>query len=346
MTLASHDLIRAPTWAGLSPGLPRAILLSAHEEAVLLTKLRTEGRLQGLDLGSGAVRHFILTDSGKPPKFVKIVAPQQREALERAEDIAIWLDAQGLRVPVPSPGWPRDLDDGAIAIATGYLNGRRVLSSKEDIVELGVAVGKLHLLLAKHPDRELWQASTAQRLETLMQVRRDLASGAIACGPRPGDLASLAADDGLDFVMAGMARTPLHGDFNPGNVLIDIDTGKIVILDFEDVFHSVLSPLFELLLIIERFILLPVADDVVATRHAKIFMDAYAGEVGGLPSLGSFRSSDVLRSLSLRSLCVLSLGERSGILMERDEWEKFFQLERQANARAAILNRAFGGVGA
>ena len=346
--MASSDLIRAPTWVGLSPGLPRTVSLSAHDEALLLTRLRTEGRLQGLSLGlgSGAMKHFVLTRSGKPPEFVKIVAPQQREASERAEGIARWLKARGLPVTAPSPGWPRDLDGGSIAIATRYLNGRRVVSAEEDLGRLGEAVGKLHLLLARYPDRELWQTKTEQRLETLMQVRCDLANGAFAYGPRPDELVGLAADDGLDFVMAGMARTPLHGDFNPGNVLVDIETGKIVIFDFEDVFHSVLSPLFELLLIIERFILVPVADDVLATRYAKLFADAYAREVGGLPSPGSFRPSDVLRSLSLRSLCVLSLGEKSGTLIGRDEWDKFFRLERQAKARAAILNQTFRGVGA
>ena len=126
------------------------------------------------------------------------------------------------------------------------------------------------------------------------------------------------------------------------DVSLEVNAGEAVLLDFEDVFHSVLPPAFELLLMIERFVLVPIPADDAAVRLARSLLSGYRPDSSGASlDLGGRRPSDVLRSLSLRSLCVLALGERSGVMIASDEWRKFFALEQSAQQRAAALDRLF-----
>lgn len=340
--MLSSSLIRQPVWHGLNPGLPEPVPLAPDRERQLLKQLQLNGRLVGLRMGQSELNHFRLDPPDSLPLFIKLVRGDHRESIERAETIARWLKNRKLHVAAPIKGFPRALDDGRIAVAMPFVDGRRLATSLEDMSALGELVAELHKQLASHPARAEWENATADRLACLSQVRADLASGRLICGPEPRQLCNLAADDRLDFARKDLLAQPLHGDLNPGNALFDPVARRVLLLDFEDVFHSVLPPIFELALIVERFVLVVARDDASAERCAHALLVSYDRtidrEVHGSDQVGC-----VLRSLSLRSLCTLALGERDGVQIGVDEWYKFFALEGQARQRASVIERIFSG---
>jgi Ser/Thr protein kinase RdoA (MazF antagonist) len=337
--MSSVDLIKAPAWQGLAPGLPATIDVPATEAARILDAAGLSGRVTGLAMGGGEVAHYRVEPPSGPPLFLKLAT--QREVVERAEGIACWLAERSVSVVAPLPGYPRPLADGRLAVVTAFVEGRRVRADAADLAALGRCVGKLHLALASHPDRAAWRRATTARLDGLEQVRADLAAGRLRSGPEPEQLATLAADAALHFNPRGATAAPLHGDLNPGNVLVDMKSHEPILLDFEDVFHSVLPPIFELLLIVERFILVRMDADRDAAALAGTLLDCYRGVAGPLIPVPDHLPSSLLRSLALRSLCVLALGERAGIATATDEWMKFFTLERQARSRAGLVDQIF-----
>jgi Ser/Thr protein kinase RdoA (MazF antagonist) len=334
--MSSISLIRPPAWLGLAPGLPAEVALDSATADAVRAAFGLSGRVVGLVPGT----LFRLDRIGAPPLALKLIEPDRREAAARAEAVGSWLADRGLPVPAALPGFPRELADGRLAVALPFVEGRRLEPTAEDLFALGRAVGALHRTLARHPERETWAAATARRLADLAAVRSELAAGRIKAGPEPARLQELAAEEQLDFAPAWPTR-PLHGDLNPGNILVERESGKIVVLDFEDVFHSVLPVQFELLLLIERHVLVPVADDAAAAALTRRLLDGY-GEASGTPVAFPVRPADILRARALRSLCVLALGAREGRDGGEDEWIKFLALERQAQARADLLARALG----
>lgn len=338
--MSSISLVRPPSWPGLVPGRLQWLALDDQIAASVRSAFGLDGRVLGLGR-RGEPPLFRLEREGGPPLFLKLVASSGRDAAVRAEAVARHLAACGFAVPAAIEGFPRALADGRLAVALPFVEGRPTAPQPAEMHALGRAIGALHRALAAHSDVPAWRASTDRRLAELAAVRAALADGSYAAVPEPARLRALAADATLDFVAAGQARTPLHGDLNPGNVLVEQDSGRVVILDFEDVFHSVLPPRFELLLAMERHILVQVDDDALARPLVAALRDGYGDAGAPLPPVD--RPADVLRSLALRSLCVLALGAREGRDGGADEWGKFLFLEVRARARAGLLSELFAG---
>ena len=336
--MSSVSLIREPAWSGLAPGLPQTVPAEPAEAALLLRLLGLSGRLSGLRFAGAASGHYKLVTVDGEALHLKVVEPSRRSSVERAEAIAEWLARKGLAVATPSAGFPRTLPDGRLVTCCPYIEGRRIAPKPADLAALGRSVALLHAALASHPDRNHWVRSTRCRLDALTEIGRELAAGRLSCGPDHELLRALASDEALRFDLPD-AATPLHGDLNPGNVLVAQSTDRPVLLDFEDVFHSVLPPMFELLLVIERFVFVQTEDDKRALRLARAFLDGYCSDGASIPTKDA--PSTMLRALSLRSLCVLAQGAREGVGVAPLEWKKFFYLERQARRRAGVLNQVF-----
>jgi Ser/Thr protein kinase RdoA (MazF antagonist) len=338
----SADLIRKPAWSGLAPALPEPVEISAAEAEEVLRAFGLSGQLTGLRLGGGNVEHYRLQPPSGPPLFLKLVGPGQRDIAKRAEALARWLAGKGLAVSAQLDGFPRRTSDGQMALAAPFIEGRRIRADEHDLRLLGETIAGLHLLLASHPDRPAWKLATRARLDTLTNVRADLSSGSLRCGPEPNRLRELAADMTAEFDLGSVETAALHGDLNSGNVLVDVASGRHVLLDFEDVLHSVLPPIFELLLVIERFVLVPIEDDETALTRSHALLDAYRRSGGRQLSAHGRAPAAVLRGLALRSLCVLAYGEAAGIGTPDDEWRKFLVLEERARQRAPLIARIIG----
>lgn len=336
--MSSIDLIRPPAGPSLAPGLPQAIALSGDEQRAVREDFGLEGTVFGLQMDGQPLPFWRLEPPDGGPVFLKRIAPGRAAIAKQAEAVADWLAQHGLNVPAPLAGFPRDLPDGSLAVALPFVEGRR-LSAKPraaDVHALGRAVGLLHRALAEHPARDAWAAATAQRLSGLNAMRDALAMGHTTAGPDPAAVQALANDPALDFAPAAWPCQPLHGDLNSGNVLLEDRSGAIVLLDFEDVFHSVLPPQFELALLLDRHVLVCSPGDAEAAALGKALLAGYAAVMGAVPEFGD-KPGNVLRTLALRSLCVLAQGEAAGLDGGRSEWAKFLRLERHAAARADLF---------
>lgn len=211
------------------------------------------------------------------------------------------------------------------------------------MAKLGTALADLHEILAGHPERKDWARTTRSRLSVLSDTRTMLASGAKIAGPHPDRLRALASRPDLDFCMWDTSRRPLHGDLNRGNLYFDADRDAVSLIDFEDVQHSDLPPIFELAFLIERHITAIEPEEKMARDAGQTLWQAY--RAGIEPSVAtSLRKSGLgkaTRSINLRSLCVLALLETEGATIPQEEWQKFFDLfdfaERNDDLYQAIM---------
>lgn len=281
---------------------------------------------------------FRIDSAANPPVFLKQIPPERRAAAIRAEAIGHWLASQGVHAAAALAGFPKPLADGGLVVAMPYLQGRRLSATLEDCVALGQSVAAFHTALARHPAKEQWRVHTGTRLAELTSIRADCATGRLAVGPEPDFLRILALDRAVDFTGLGLHAQPLHGDLNPGNTLF-ID-GRPLLLDFEDVFHSVLPVRFELALMIERFVLVRVNDEAAASL-GRAMLQSYDAAVDKKPPEIETDPVDVFRALALRSLCVLALAASKGTSISDGEWRKFSRLERQARERAQAIRAIF-----
>ena len=338
----SATLVRSPSWSGLTPALPRADVLDEQSATHILGMIGLEpaqiSEVSALLFGD-APSHMYRVDATAGQSFLlKLVDVERQEGVLRAEGVAAWLAEQGLDFPAPLPGFPRETPEGDVAILLPFMSGRRVEASISDMRALGQALGAFHHNLVRHPDLGSWRDFTDDRLSELNAVRERLVKKHGARPQYADRLSELAADRSLDFRFDALPRRPLHGDMNPGNILIAGD--KAVLMDFEDVFHSVLPIAFDLALVLERLVLVRVGEEQLAIDLGRAFMFEYSrsGEsFVDVAALSAQEWTSVLRSLALRSLCTLALGEESGIQVETVEWEKFFYLEQLATGKGHLI---------
>ncbi len=281
-----------------------------------------EGRLSVLSNSAEQTAVFMRFDSVPGEAwFLKLLQAERGSALADAEHLARWLQQQG--VDVVSASFHKTLADGRVLWAYPFHEGRAPQAIEADLVAIGASLGQLHRSLAGHPEREIWLQATKQRIARLDDVRARLADGRLQAGTDPLRLRALASDTRIDFHPEShgdlASGTPLHGDLNLFNMLLAGD--RCTFLDFEDVFHSVLPPVFDLATVYER---------VVLVRGDSL---SRADLLGSL--LGSYELSTgvriypeqlpaVLRGLALRALCTLACCDPAG--RDDKEWRKFFHL--------------------
>jgi len=326
----------------LAPALPRAEILDEQSATQILRTIGIEpaeiSQVAVLLFGDVPSTMYRLDAKAGPSFLLKLVDSEKQEGVLRAEGIAKWLVEQGLDLPAPLPGFPRETLEGDVAILLPFVSGQRVEPSISDMRAVGKSLGAFHHSLVRHPDHVSWCAFTDARLSELNAVRVHL-SGKNDVKPQYAKrLSELAADRSLDFRFKAIPRRPLHGDLNPGNILMVGD--RAVLLDFEDVFHSVLPVAFDLALVLERLVLVKVADEQLAIDLGRAFMFEYSRSGGSFVDVAALSAQEwtsVLRSLALRSLCTLALGEESGIQVETVEWEKFFYLEQLATGKGHLI---------
>lgn len=317
---------RTPAWAALAPPIPKRRIAKGRVAERLLLQLGG-GQLESVLTAAHENEHFLHRRSGQPARFIKLVERARAPALRAAEAIvndAVAVGAPAVRLISESN---LDVDDWQ-AFVYEFVDGRRVAPLAAEIRALGVALGRLHEALRASPHLEQIVTATGTRMARLLDARKALQDGREA-GPHPSRLTRLARDRALEFFDDQERVNVLHGDANPGNVVLD-HSGDVHFLDFEDVIHSALPRRFELAYVAERFVYVQEDDKANAEALVAELLDAYASVI---EDYVPFDMQLTLRSLALRSLCVLADAEFNGASVPPSEWEKFFELETQARDR-------------
>lgn len=325
---------RAPAWRELIP--PPRIYVPADPDLAreVTAALGRKGALLRLQNAGSAASIFLRMDADDGDSwFIKVVSADRTPDLQAAEALARWLQADGVRVVAAESAV--ELGGSRRLWSYPYHGGRPPEANVEDMAAIGTELGNLHLALHRHPSLAEWRRRTEARLARLSSVREALAEGALLAGPEPALLRQIACDRSIDFLPGRYAAADnciaLHGDLNRFNLLID---GQgCTFLDFEDVCHSVLPPIFDLATVAERIALLG-QSPASAPPLMTVLFDAYAAATGTRPALAQV--PDVLRGLALRALCTLADIDPSG--SDDQEWRKFFHLLSDAETRRGTVS--------
>lgn len=330
--------VRPPAWEGLKPEMPDWEVASEDIAFRIAKAVGSEGKFWAAKFGEVVSDRMFRLDKPDGRKFIfKVVEASAAAQSNEAEKASVWLSAN--KVPVVVSSGQYRLPSGEVIVKMPYLEGRRVGLDADELFAFGASLAKLHRALRNVPYRECWRLRTVQRLKTLSKTRQYIVSSGLALGPDPQRLLNLANDVELDFERSQWLTQPLHGDVNPGNVLISNNTP--VFMDFEDTAHSVLPLEYEVLFAIERFVLVRVDNDLQASRLGKEFLKGYRSQIKTELQSVHLEPINVLRSLALRSLMVLVNGELSGAIVLESEWRKFFFLEQMSRFRAEVILNIF-----
>ena len=332
--MSSSALYRNPTWISLFPRTPTPAAAPRELVDRVAPHLPGPGTLERLEYAGRPSSHLVFAGENGERLFLKLVGEGSAERQCEADGVSAWLARQDVSCVEPTAGFPREIGGRLRLFAYPFLECEPIPPQADDLTRLGAELAQLHAALARHPARSAWEASTRARLEHLTDIRGAWARGELSLGPRPDDLVELARDTSLDFVRSDLPATPLHGDLNAGN-LRRLADGRPLLLDFEDAFHSVLPCPFELGLVFERIVLVAVDNDREAGRLLDVLIDAYRRAGGVVPATVDWRR--IVRSLALRSLCVITSCELAGVSIDAGEWLKFFHLAEAAAKRPAAF---------
>jgi hypothetical protein len=212
------------------------------------------------------------------PTFVKLVPGAVAELEARA--FALTGELATLGVNVPPPLWRRQVRGGVTAFAYGWVDGEHPSGADLDFRALGRAIAELHEALTKVPGSAAIQSRTANRIAALLPFA-DLAASPLSGPWRRWEPLATRALQAFDELSASMqaARVSIHGDLNPGNILVSPQ--GIAFLDLEDATHSALWSGLDLAKIAERLILPQIGDQGTAwASDALVALQKGYGETG------------------------------------------------------------------
>ena len=314
-------ILKNPTWPSLFPGTLRYNLIDNKRAFDLQKELNIKGAVYQAMISDEISNFYMIHDEMNHNKyFIKFVSQEYLSHYEEAEKIGHWLKTQGIPVNTAIK-----YDNGAYS-RNGYLvypfiTGTPLSKNQETLVLFGQSLATLHQKLRDYPSQDQLITKTQCRLTKLNDIREKIADGKLNIGPIPGCVKKLAKSSNLDFNQ-GHSIQALHGDLNPGNVLLNDNI--IYYLDFEDTLHSVLPIVYELVYILERMVFVSVTDQKTRINLGRSFIQAYINNNGNY----SYCKSDdlALSTLALRAFCVLTLCELEGKKIDSREWYKFQKL--------------------
>lgn len=333
---------KLPAWISLSEGsLPNRVPATKEETDWLKKLLNEEILVERIEFAGSHLQMYWAKGGVFGEFLIKYLPSSKCMASNQAYELAGWLSNKGCLTPLPLK--IVDLNGDGFLHLYKYHIHRLLKPIKSDMCNLSNSLALLHHALNDHPAKASWKDNTQNRLFSLLNIRRLLADGILKVGPRPTILSKIAQNKKLDFVRSDLPYKALHGDMNYRNVFASTKKSgtnpqEVMILDFEDVQHSFLPEVFELALIIERFIMVNDLDDNVSISLAKNFLESYQDSISIEFDIKSIDWLNVIQSLNLRSLCVLSLIESEGGEIPGAEWHKFFDLFKRSQQQAYLWN--------
>ena len=139
-----------------------------------------------------------------------------------------------------------------------------------------------------------------------------------------------------DFKLLTNNAQLIHGDLNYGNVLIDKETKKPIIIDFEDATSAWLSPLYDLALVLQRFILMSKRQDKF--QSADSLIKGYLTENKLNRLVKSSTLIKILELISVRPLLIISILPMNQRNLYLDEIEKFIELYKKTQADKDLIS--------
>lgn len=322
-------------------GLDIAALAPAPVDAPLADSLAAAAGVAGtvyrLGPADGVDRFFRLDPcDGTPPLFIKVVPEAHAARQTAAGEVARFVAEREVLASPPLPDFPRPLGSEYALFAHRFVAGGPMHASEDALRMLGTTAARLHRALVGWPHPDHVRDEAERRRKLLAQTTADVLSGRIR-GERVAEIARRAMAARPDaFHAAPPDARMVHGDLNPGNIILRETDGAPVVLDFEESLHSWLSPAVDLAVPIERVVLVGVADDARAVRLGCACLEGYRNGGGQLPN-GRGWLAETLQWLVLRSLALLSHFDAVATPWPDREWRKFDDLLALHQRRQAVI---------
>lgn len=335
--------LKPPAWENLELKDIQFYELTGKDSAELLNFLGREGKIyKTLPEKNNSNFYRYISENNAQDLFIKLEKKQRDGDIKISEETAIWLSKNGINAVYCIDGYPREYKNN-LMLAYKYIDGRFIQATESDLTTLGKSIAFLHNKLSEIPSKKIIKKETNARLDNLQRIREDISKGNCVCGPSPLKLKELSKDNSISFTKNYTEAQPLHGDLNPGNMIM-MDS-NVFFLDFEDTIHSFLCPFYELAYVIERIILVSTLEKKEKIRISKTFLNSYLTSRSKLKlKKHNDMLLNILRGLSLRSLCTLALYEINNVEINTNEWKKFFYLEELARNNRDLLQEVVKGL--
>jgi hypothetical protein len=254
-------------------------------------------------------------------RFVRVLSSDRQEQCVAVARLLAQLPEGS---PIVAAGVPQRLSDFAIAVVSPWVEHRAPRLVASDLDAIGRAMGTLHCGLAVITERV--------GVETRARHRRQHFEQRFLL-PVPERARRLVQEiSGSLSALDDLPGQPLHGDPNPGNILMT--QSGVRFCDFENAVHAFGPPILDLAMIVERLCL----PCVEAERLAAALFEGWMFATGTTPIPRPGALADALRIRNLTVAAVLVLLEDRGTPAEEAEWAKFEALAAQLGDRRKTVS--------
>ncbi|QCU90471.1 phosphotransferase [Thiomicrorhabdus sediminis] len=313
-------------------------------EPIQIERLQTEH-----DFPFGFYRlSFGATDETQP-WFIKVVNHHQAKRQAKANQVVTFLAdrrAKQLKnsfaTSVLLTGFPQQVTAEVSVLAYGYIDGRFLQPTLQDMQRLGKALAELHAELKSYPQQQVKSHGLKrhQHLKDLLEQLMDT---------QQIDLQNRVLAEALMAVFQHYPPTKLdvliekaqcvHGDTNVGNIWLASDE-RLVFLDFEDALTAWFSPFMDLVFALERFVLLQESEQGKTVELAQALLQSYQ-EQTNLKLRDASHIEDILQALAVRALLLLMEVSKQNAIECDAEMEKFLYLYNWPLQNRALLQKIF-----
>lgn len=322
------DTARPPAWQNLEPTQEHPHKVCGNWADYLVQAVGREGHVYGqspYECRSENYYRFI-TDSGNRQLFLKTIAHDRVDSQWQANRIADWLERHQVRVSTLLEGYPRRLDNKYFLLAYTAIDSRFAHLTEVDLRNLGRLLGRAHSVLSELPWRTEIAQRSVERDQMFVSLQTKLVEQAQGQIRQIIEQSNTQLDDACPQV--------IHGDLNIGNVLFALNIQQPILLDFEDANHNWHSPLVDLAMLLERFVLVRSSDEATLHKLSHALLQGYR-EQNSRSLTPAISPVALLQALSCRAL--LLLGNTQQCHSQQAETAKFIYLHALAEKRRGLL---------
>lgn len=334
--------IETPTWTKLVPGIPR-IGKKTNEKVCqkICDLMKFQGTLHHLHFGNKISKNFFFFKTHKKVYFIKLLTHFQLSQLSCSIDISKWLATAGIdTVNLCSPiKIIKIRNENYNLLISPFIFTKKLILNQNNIKRMSLAVAKLHTALKTHPNQNKWRNKTIIKFQDLKIIEKLILGNQLKIAKYGEIIKNLLNQYSVDEIINESNYHILHGDLNPGNILINNE--KIYFSDFEDTSSSVLNPIYEIMYLLERLIL--VKNQLSINKkisYLKLFLKNYCNYTGiNNFDICLFR---VVQLNILKSFLILAKYKHKKFKTLESEWIKFIYLWELSNKHEIILKRISG----
>lgn len=294
------------------PADPDYCAVGKDVERWLLDALDMVGKVSA-PKGQQGKAGFFRVEGGEQDLFIKVVRSVECETQKLAASIQMQLTATSALAPrVLSM-----IEQNEYLLIISEMLPVRVLSSKDDCFhDLGVQLRKLHDVLKLSSDARTVSERSQERLTILGETFR---AYGIRSPLRTKVIEALKAIDGKRnfWSVPDSDAQVVHGDLNPGNILIGKGAGPLRFTDFEDATVSFFPVCYDLAYVLLRVIFPATSNGQDCRGAVADFLDGYCGK----DCMSKLRFDDLvwwMPWICLRNDCLLDKLEQEGVLSDQE----------------------------